>query len=52
MTRLSDSDIMPFGAHKGKELRDVPDSYWKWFLKQSWCDVFPDLVEYANTMFD
>lgn len=31
---LSDSDIMPFGAHKGKKLADVPDHYLIWLNDQ------------------
>lgn len=45
---LHDDSKMPFGKHKGKRLGDVPDSYWRWFLEQDWCDEWPDLVEYAN----
>ena len=26
--------IVPFGKHKGKTVRDVPTSYWEWWLKQ------------------
>lgn len=46
--RLTDDDMMPFGTHLRKRLGDVPDDYWIWFLKQDWCDQYPDLVEYAN----
>lgn len=41
---------MPFGKFKGKKLGDVPDQYLIWFLKQTWCDDYPELVEYANTI--
>jgi uncharacterized protein (DUF3820 family) len=27
---LSDTDPMPFGKHKGKAMRDVPASYFRW----------------------
>lgn len=47
-TKLNDNDKMPFGTHKNEPLGDVPDHYWIWFLKQNWCDKYPDLVEYAN----
>lgn len=47
-TKLHDDDKMPFGKHKGERLGEVPDSYWLWFLKQDWCDQWPDLVEYAK----
>lgn len=47
-SKLHDDSIMPFGKYKGKRLGEVPDSYLLWFLKQDWCDEWPDLVEYAN----
>lgn len=31
---LTDNDIMPFGAHKGKKLIDVPDHYLLWLNGQ------------------
>lgn len=31
---LTDNDIMPFGAHKGKKLIDVPDNYLLWLNDQ------------------
>ena len=51
-TKLTDDSIMPFGKHKGSRLGDVPDSYWRWFLGQDWCDDWPELVEYANLCFE
>jgi uncharacterized protein (DUF3820 family) len=39
---------MPFGKYKGQRLGEVPDSHWRWFLAQEWCDEWPKLVEYAN----
>lgn len=47
-TKLHDDSLMPFGKHKGQRLGLIPDSYWRWFLEQDWCDKWPDLVEYAN----
>jgi uncharacterized protein (DUF3820 family) len=47
-TALCDSDPMPFGKHRGQRLGDVPDSYFRWFLGQDWCDEWPQLVEYAE----
>lgn len=49
---LNDDSLMPFGTHKGKRLGDVPDHYWRWFLVQDWCDDYPELVEYANTVVE
>ena len=48
VTKLHDDSKMPFGKHGGERLGDVPDSYWRWFLSQDWCDEWPDLVEYAE----
>lgn len=48
MERLTDDYLMPFGKYKGTRLGEVPDDYWRWFLKQDWCDKCPALVEYAN----
>lgn len=31
---LDDLDPMPFGAHKGKPMQDVPPSYLHWFWIQ------------------
>ena len=50
VTKLDDDSPMPFGKHKGQRLGDVPDSYFKWFLNQAWCDDYQDLVEYANNV--
>lgn len=50
--RRNDDDRMPIGTHKGKRLAQVPDHYWLWFLRQDWCDKYPDLVEYANVVCD
>ena len=51
-TKLSDRDLMPFGKYKGGVLGSVPDDYWMWFLKQKFCDKFPELVEYANLVIE
>lgn len=51
-TAKTDDDKMPFGKYAGQRLGDVPDSYWMWFLSQSWCDSYAGLVEYANHCVD
>lgn len=51
-TKLHDESIMPFGKYGGQKLGSVPDNYWIWFLKQPWCDTWPDLVAYANLCVD
>lgn len=31
---LLDTDLMPFGVHKGKQMQDVPPDYLAWLRKQ------------------
>lgn len=46
---LIDSDIMPWGKHKGRQLHDVPTEYWQWLLAQEgFNDNHPDLARYAS----
>lgn len=33
---MTDSDLMPFGKHKGKKLGDVPADYLLWLYEQDW----------------
>lgn len=49
---LNDNDVMPWGRHSGTPLGKIPDDYWKWFLDQSWCDEYPELVDYANAIVE
>lgn len=49
---MNDDSKMLFGKYKGIRLGDIPDSYFLWFLKQDWCDEWPELVEYANRCCD
>ncbi len=39
---------MTWGKHKGQLLKNIPDSYWAWFLDQDWCNEYPQHVEYAK----
>jgi uncharacterized protein (DUF3820 family) len=34
ITPLKDTDLMPFGTHKGKQMQDVPATYLSWLRKQ------------------
>lgn len=34
---MTDTDLMPFGVHKGKKLIDVPASYLLWLLENNKC---------------
>lgn len=36
MSKLTDTDVMPFGAHKGKPLINIPDEYFLWLWDQVW----------------
>ncbi len=45
---LHDDSIMTWGKHKGQLLKNIPDSYWAWFLDQDWCNEYPQHVEYAK----
>lgn len=36
--KMQDSDLMPFGEHKGKPMANVPDSYLQW----CWAYFGPD----------
>lgn len=35
MSKLTDESKMPFGAHKGKAMANVPDDYLKWLWNNS-----------------
>ena len=35
-TRLQDTDLMPFGIHKGKQMQDVPADYLA-YLRREGC---------------
>jgi hypothetical protein len=39
---------MPWGAHQGKRLGDIPDAFWIWFLHQTWCKDWKDLWDYIK----
>ncbi len=36
MEPYKDSDLMEFGAHKGKKLIDIPAGYLLWLDEQDW----------------
>ena len=46
--QLDDNSSMPFGAHKGKKMLDVPMPYLRWFLEQDWAQKWPAVVQYAK----
>lgn len=59
---MTDTDIMPFGKHKGKRMEDVPASYllWLWdsgvwqephkpihaYIKDSWSALLHDCPDH------
>ena len=46
---MDDNSLMPFGQFKGKPLKTVRASYWRWFLKEHWArENWPLLLEYAE----
>lgn len=36
---LKDTDLMPFGQHKGKKLIDVPAKYLLWLYENNKCST-------------
>ena len=47
-TNLNDDDVMTFGKWKGTRLGEVPDHYWRWFVRQEWASEWPDLLAYGQ----
>lgn len=50
--KLKHDERVMFGKYLGEKFCDVPDSYLIWFLKQSWCEKYPDLVKYAENVIE
>ena len=43
---MNEKDILPFGAHKGKDIVDVDSEYLRWLLEQDWfLNKFKDLTK-------
>lgn len=53
LSALTDDSIMPFGEHKGKKLRDVPDNYlfW-WFNEKDAARHSPYLYDYCEARLE
>jgi hypothetical protein len=47
-TPYNDDTKMPFGAHKGKTLTQVPSGYLLWFYDQPWSSNYPKLRVYVD----
>lgn len=45
---LQDTDPMPFGVHKGKQMDQVPASYLDWLHDQSWINDWPRVKRYIE----
>lgn len=43
-----DDDLFPFGSHKGKKFKELPDRYIKWLSEQSWLDKWPTVGPYVK----
>lgn len=42
----SDNQRMPFGAHKGKPMGQVPAQYLDWLIDQPWIKKWPEVERY------
>lgn len=47
-TPWTDETVMPWGAHKGKKLKDLDASYLLWLLEQRWIRDWPGLHAYLK----
>ena len=47
-----DKTLMPFGAHKGKMLANVPAQYLIWILENKKLSDRPDIEEYIKDNLD
>jgi len=48
---MEDTDLMPFGKHKGKEMADVPANYLIWLADNGYPKVrkdYPQVFIYIN----
>lgn len=52
MSKLTDADPMPFGAHKGRPMEHVPASYLLWIRDQDWITTWPDVLLYIDENWD
>lgn len=43
---VTDETIMPWGAHKGKKMANVPDYYLKWIYENNKCS--PEIKAYIE----
>lgn len=48
LEKYTDSTIMPWGAHKGKRLIDVPGSYLLWLYREKKQTIRQPLIDYIE----
>lgn len=46
--QLTDESPFPFGAHKGKKMKDVSASYLDWLRGQKWLSDWPQVADYIE----
>lgn len=46
-----DTDLFPFGKHKGKTYESMPDSYFMWLIEQAWIGDWPQVKAYIEYSF-
>ncbi len=47
---MKDTDLMPWGKHKGKRMIDVPASYLQWLITENKCSG--DVKKYIEDNLD
>ena len=50
MSSLTDTDLMPWGVHKGKTMANVPDDYLLWLWDNDKC--YGDVKDYIKDNLD
>jgi hypothetical protein len=49
---MNDNSIMPFGAYKGQEMKNVPANYLLYAYSQHWISNWPDVRDYIKENLD
>ena len=52
MANYTDSDLMPFGMHEGKQLANVPDDYFLYMYNSGRLEGNDLLIMYVKDSFD
>lgn len=45
---MNDDSLMPFGIHKDKRLKDIPDDYLLWLYGEIDPNKYPELAAYLK----